>query len=32
LAEGVRERMIAGAVRLLAQQGLHSTSFSEVLA
>jgi TetR/AcrR family transcriptional repressor of lmrAB and yxaGH operons len=32
LAEGVRERMIAGAVRLLAQQGLQATSFSEVLA
>ena len=32
MAEGVRERMIAGAVRLLAQQGLQATSFSEVLA
>jgi TetR/AcrR family transcriptional regulator, lmrAB and yxaGH operons repressor len=32
VAEGVRERMIAGAVRLLAQQGLQATSFSEVLA
>src|SRR6185295_6004342 len=31
LAEGVRERMIAGAVRLLAQQGLQATSFAEVL-
>jgi TetR/AcrR family transcriptional regulator, lmrAB and yxaGH operons repressor len=32
VAEGVRDRMIAGAVRLLAQQGLQATSFSEVLA
>jgi TetR/AcrR family transcriptional regulator, lmrAB and yxaGH operons repressor len=32
LSEGVRDRMIAGAVRLLAQQGLQATSFSEVLA
>ena len=32
MAEGVREKMIAGAVRLLAQQGLQATSFSEVLA
>jgi TetR/AcrR family transcriptional repressor of lmrAB and yxaGH operons len=32
VAEGVREKMIAGAVRLLAQQGLQATSFSEVLA
>jgi TetR/AcrR family transcriptional repressor of lmrAB and yxaGH operons len=31
LAEGVRDRMIAGAVRLLAQQGLQATSFAEVL-
>ncbi|MGX6600785.1 TetR/AcrR family transcriptional regulator [Micromonosporaceae bacterium Da 78-11] len=31
MAEGVRERMIAGAVRLLAQQGLQATSFAEVL-
>jgi AcrR family transcriptional regulator len=32
VTEGVRDRMIAGAVRLLAQQGLQATSFSEVLA
>jgi len=31
MAEGVRDRMVAGAVRLLAQQGLQATSFSEVL-
>ncbi|TQS45184.1 TetR/AcrR family transcriptional regulator [Cryptosporangium phraense] len=31
MAEGVRERMIAGAMRLLAQQGPQATSFSEVL-
>jgi AcrR family transcriptional regulator len=31
MAEGVRERMIGGAVRLLAQQGLQGTSFAEVL-
>jgi TetR/AcrR family transcriptional repressor of lmrAB and yxaGH operons len=29
---GVRERMIAGAARLLAQRGLQATSFSTVLA
>jgi TetR/AcrR family transcriptional repressor of lmrAB and yxaGH operons len=32
VAEGVRERMVAGAARLLAQQGLQATSFAEVLA
>ena len=31
MAEGVRERMVSGAVRLLAQQGLQATSFTEVL-
>lgn len=31
MADGVRDRMIAGAVRLLAQQGLQATSFAEVL-
>jgi AcrR family transcriptional regulator len=31
VAEGVRERMVSGAVRLLAQQGLQATSFTEVL-
>jgi TetR/AcrR family transcriptional regulator, lmrAB and yxaGH operons repressor len=31
VAEGVRDRMIDGAVRLLAQQGLQATSFAEVL-
>jgi TetR/AcrR family transcriptional repressor of lmrAB and yxaGH operons len=30
-AAGARTRMIAGAVQLLAQQGLQATSFSEVL-
>ena len=29
---GVRDRMVAGAVRLLAQRGLQATSFSSVLA
>src|SRR5580698_4817878 len=32
MAAGVRERMVAGAVRLLAQHGLQATSFSTVLA
>jgi TetR/AcrR family transcriptional regulator, lmrAB and yxaGH operons repressor len=32
VARNVRERMIDGAVRLLAQQGLQATSFAEVLA
>ena len=32
MAGGVREKMIGGAVQLLARQGLHATSFSEVLA
>ncbi|WP_433307078.1 TetR/AcrR family transcriptional regulator [Actinoplanes sp. CA-030573] len=31
MADGVRDRMIDGAVRLLAQQGLQATSFAEVL-
>ncbi len=31
VAGDVRERMIDGAIRLLAQQGLQATSFSEVL-
>jgi TetR/AcrR family transcriptional regulator, lmrAB and yxaGH operons repressor len=31
MADGVRERMIAGAVRLLAERGLDGTTFSEVL-
>jgi AcrR family transcriptional regulator len=31
VVEGVRERMIDGAVRLLARQGLQGTSFAEVL-
>ena len=31
MAHDVRERMIEGAVRLLAQHGLQATSFSEVL-
>jgi TetR/AcrR family transcriptional repressor of lmrAB and yxaGH operons len=31
MAGDVRERMIGGAVRLLAQQGLQGTSFAEVL-
>lgn len=29
--EGTRERMVAGAARLLAQRGLQATSFSEIL-
>jgi AcrR family transcriptional regulator len=32
MAGGVRERMVVGAVRLLARRGLHATSFSTVLA
>jgi TetR/AcrR family transcriptional regulator, lmrAB and yxaGH operons repressor len=32
MASGVRDRMVAGAVRLLAQHGLQATSFSSVLA
>jgi TetR/AcrR family transcriptional regulator, lmrAB and yxaGH operons repressor len=32
MVSGVRDRMIAGAVRLLAQRGLQATSFSSVLA
>ena len=32
VAGEVRERMIEGAIRLLAKQGLQATSFSEVLA
>jgi TetR/AcrR family transcriptional regulator, lmrAB and yxaGH operons repressor len=32
MAGGVRDRMVAGAVRLLAQRGLQATSFSTVLA
>lgn len=32
MAQGVKERMIDGAVLLLAKQGLQATSFSEVLA
>jgi TetR/AcrR family transcriptional repressor of lmrAB and yxaGH operons len=32
MAGDARDRMIAGAVRLLAQHGLQATSFSEVLA
>jgi len=32
MASGVRDRMVAGAVRLLAQRGLQATSFSTVLA
>jgi TetR/AcrR family transcriptional repressor of lmrAB and yxaGH operons len=32
MASGVRDRMIAGAVRLLARRGLQATSFSTVLA
>ena len=32
MASGVRERMVSGAVRLLAQGGLHATSFSNLLA
>ncbi|MEU4237462.1 TetR/AcrR family transcriptional regulator [Actinoplanes sp. NPDC026619] len=31
MVDGVRERMIDGAVRLLARQGLQGTSFAEVL-
>jgi AcrR family transcriptional regulator len=31
MARGVRERMVASAVNLLARRGLQSTSFSEVL-
>lgn len=31
MAKGVRERMVASAVNLLARRGLQSTSFSEVL-
>ena len=31
MAGGVRDRMIDGAIRLLAKQGLQATSFSEVL-
>jgi TetR/AcrR family transcriptional regulator, lmrAB and yxaGH operons repressor len=32
MAAGVRERMVAGAVKLLAQRGLQATSLSTVLA
>jgi TetR/AcrR family transcriptional regulator, lmrAB and yxaGH operons repressor len=32
MASGVRDRMVAGAVRLLAQRGLQATSLSTVLA
>jgi TetR/AcrR family transcriptional repressor of lmrAB and yxaGH operons len=32
MTSGVRDRMIAGAVRLLARRGLQATSFSTVLA
>jgi TetR/AcrR family transcriptional regulator, lmrAB and yxaGH operons repressor len=32
MATGVRDRMVAGAVQLLAQRGLQATSFSSVLA
>lgn len=32
MASGVRDRMVSGAVRLLAQRGLQATSFSSVLA
>jgi TetR/AcrR family transcriptional regulator, lmrAB and yxaGH operons repressor len=32
MVSAVRERMVAGAVRLLAQRGLQATSFSSVLA
>ena len=32
LAADVRDRMIEGAIRLLAQQGLDATSFADVLA
>jgi len=32
MAGGVRDRMVAGAVRLLARRGLQATSFSTVLA
>ena len=32
MASGVRDRMVSGAVRLLAQRGLQATSFSNVLA
>jgi AcrR family transcriptional regulator len=32
MAGGVRDRMVAGAVRMLAQRGLQATSFSSVLA
>jgi TetR/AcrR family transcriptional regulator, lmrAB and yxaGH operons repressor len=32
MTSGVRDRMVAGAVRLLAQRGLQATSFSSVLA
>ncbi len=32
MAGGVRDRMVAGAVRLLARRGPHATSFSTVLA
>ena len=32
MAKGVRERMVASAVNLLARRGLQATSFSEVLA
>ena len=31
-SERVRDRMVAGAVRLLAQRGLQATSFSSVVA
>jgi TetR/AcrR family transcriptional repressor of lmrAB and yxaGH operons len=31
MARDVRDRMIDGAIRLLAQRGLQATSFSEVL-
>jgi TetR/AcrR family transcriptional regulator, lmrAB and yxaGH operons repressor len=31
MASGVRDRMVSGAVRLLAQRGLQATSFSSVL-
>jgi TetR/AcrR family transcriptional regulator, lmrAB and yxaGH operons repressor len=32
MAADTRDKMVAGAVRLLAQKGLHETSFNEVLA
>jgi TetR/AcrR family transcriptional repressor of lmrAB and yxaGH operons len=32
MSAGVRDRMVAGAVKLLAQRGLQATSFSTVLA